>query len=92
MVTKNKLKINKVKFQHILSSYMYDISTIALLLLPLTLTNSLSVLLGQGFAHADYTTISHLLFQLSNILINIYPLALCVLTALFPKSMQLEWN
>ncbi|HHP5490750.1 TPA: EAL domain-containing protein [Aeromonas veronii] len=83
MVIKNKLKKSKVKFQHIFSSYMYDISTIALLLLPLTLTNSLSVLLGQGFSHANYNATSHLFFQLSNILINIYPLALCVLTSYY---------
>ncbi|ENK6351194.1 PTS sugar transporter subunit IIC/EAL domain-containing protein [Aeromonas hydrophila] len=83
MFIKNSLKENRDKLQHAFSSYIYDISAIALLLLPLTLTNSLCVLLGQGFAHANYATISDLLIQLSHTLINFYPLALCVLTSYY---------
>ncbi|MGL5040178.1 MAG: EAL domain-containing protein [Aeromonas sp.] len=64
-------------------SYLYDISAIALLLLPLTLTNSLSMLIGQGFSRAGYDHIAQLLFSLSGVLINLYPLSLCVIISYY---------
>lgn len=64
-------------------SYLHDISAIALLLLPLTLVNALSILIGQGLTNAGYPDLAGLMFRLSNILINLYPLALCIITSYY---------
>ncbi|KLV00331.1 diguanylate phosphodiesterase [Photobacterium aphoticum] len=63
--------------------YLRDISAIAVLLLPLTLANAVAVLLGHGFRYADYSDIASMFFRLSDMLINIYPLALCVVTSYY---------
>lgn len=64
-------------------TYLQDISAIALLLLPMTLTNAMTVLLGQGLARAEFDTLAGVLFRLSDLLINLYPLALSVVTSYY---------
>ncbi|ETY41113.1 diguanylate cyclase/phosphodiesterase 2 domain protein, partial [Vibrio parahaemolyticus EKP-028] len=54
-------------------SYLTDLASIALLLLPLTLSNALAILLGHAFRVAGLGDVSLLLFHLSDILINLYP-------------------
>lgn len=64
-------------------SYIYDLSAIALLLLPLTLSNATAVLLGHLFNFFEFKELSSLLFHLSNLLINIYPLSFCVIAGYY---------
>lgn len=64
-------------------SYVYDLSAIALLLLPLTLSNALAILLGHTFNVLELPFISGLCFHLSNLLINIYPLSFCVIAGYY---------
>lgn len=64
-------------------SYIYDLSAIALLLLPLTLSNAAAVLLGHTFNFFELQSISALFFDLSMLLINIYPLSFCVIAAYY---------
>ncbi|WP_422836545.1 EAL domain-containing protein [Aliivibrio finisterrensis] len=74
----------KFKASHLAShSYIYDLSAIALLLLPLTLSNAIAVLLGHTFNQLDYAAASNLFFHLSNLLINIYPLSFCVIAGYY---------
>lgn len=63
--------------------YLHDISAIAILLLPLTLANAVALLSGHMFRHVNYMEIANTLFRLSEVLINIYPLALCVVTSYY---------
>ncbi|MGS0681790.1 EAL domain-containing protein [Shewanella sp. 125m-7] len=63
--------------------YLSDLAAIALLLLPITLANSLAMLLGHGFKLAEVNHISELLFYASNILINIYPTTFCVVASYY---------
>ncbi|MGL4515940.1 MAG: EAL domain-containing protein [Shewanella sp.] len=65
------------------NTYMYDISAIALLLLPLTLTNAIIVLIGQGLLRVGYGDAAHQLFSCSTLLINLYPLSMCVITSYY---------
>lgn len=78
-VLKNKLTSSS----HNSQSYFYDLSAIALLLLPLTLSNALAVLLGHTFQLLELPFISGLCFHLSNLLINIYPLSFCIITSYY---------
>lgn len=64
-------------------SYLTDLASIALLLLPLTLSNALAILLGHAFRVAGLGDVSLLLFHLSDILINLYPTAFCVVAAYY---------
>lgn len=64
-------------------SYLHDLSAIALLLLPLTLANATAILFGHAFRLLDYSAVSTVLFQLSNMLINIYPLSFCVVAGYY---------
>ena len=66
-----------------LQSYLQDLSAIALLLLPLTLSNAFAILSGHGFNYVQFPQIAAMLFKLSEILINIYPLSLCVITSYY---------
>ncbi|MGL5947956.1 MAG: EAL domain-containing protein [Aeromonas sp.] len=69
--------------QRLYRTHLHDISAIALLLLPLTLTNALSLLLGQGFSRAGFPETGQLFHQLSSLLVNFYPLALCVVISFY---------
>ncbi|HCG8129687.1 TPA: PTS sugar transporter subunit IIC/EAL domain-containing protein [Vibrio parahaemolyticus] len=64
-------------------SYLTDLASIALLLLPLTLSNALAILLGHAFRVVGLGDVSLLLFHLSDILINLYPTAFCVVAAYY---------
>lgn len=64
-------------------SYIYDLSAIALLLLPLTLSNAIAVFLGHSFNLFEFKAASTLFFHLSNLLINIYPLSFCVIAGYY---------
>lgn len=75
--------LKRKKPQPLSRSYLYDLSAIALLLLPLTLSNATAILLGHAFNFAGIGEISGLLFHLSNLLINIYPLAFCVIAGYY---------
>ncbi|MGF1725589.1 EAL domain-containing protein [Photobacterium nomapromontoriensis] len=63
--------------------YLHDISAIAILLLPLTLSNAVALLLGHAFRYGDLMEVANLLFRLSDVLINLYPLSLCVVTSYY---------
>ncbi|MCG9730399.1 EAL domain-containing protein [Shewanella sp. Isolate13] len=63
--------------------YLSDLAAIALLLLPITLANSLAMLLGHAFRVMEINYASELLFYISNILINLYPTAFCVVASYY---------
>ncbi|WP_039975728.1 EAL domain-containing protein [Vibrio jasicida] len=64
-------------------SYLTDLASIALLLLPLTLSNALAVFLGHAFRLSGWVELSQMLFHLSDILINLYPSAFCVVAGYY---------
>ncbi|MCK8046213.1 EAL domain-containing protein [Shewanella sp. 1CM18E] len=63
--------------------YLSDLAAIALLLLPITLANSLAMLLGHGFSALEIDYVSELLFYISNILINLYPTTFCIIASYY---------
>ncbi|MCL1140589.1 EAL domain-containing protein [Shewanella pneumatophori] len=63
--------------------YLSDLAAIALLLLPITLANSLAMLLGHGFSALEIDYVSELLFYVSNILINLYPTTFCIIASYY---------
>lgn len=64
-------------------TYVRDISIVFLLLLPLTICNVVSIFLGYSLRAANHDQFASNLFYLSNILIGIYPIALCVITTYY---------
>ncbi|HDM8222438.1 TPA: PTS sugar transporter subunit IIC/EAL domain-containing protein [Vibrio campbellii] len=64
-------------------SYLTDLASIALLLLPLTLSNALAIFLGHVFRLTGLADLSQLLFHVSDILINLYPSAFCVVAGYY---------
>ncbi|MGR5237506.1 EAL domain-containing protein [Vibrio alfacsensis] len=64
-------------------SYLTDLASIALLLLPLTLSNALAIFLGHAFRLSGLVELSQMLFHVSDILINLYPTAFCVVAAYY---------
>ena len=64
-------------------SYLTDLASIALLLLPLTLSNALAIFLGHIFRLTGLADLSQLLFHVSDILINLYPSAFCVVAGYY---------
>lgn len=75
--------IPRARWRQVFQVYLHDISAIALLLLPMTLANAIAMLTGQGFARAGWGETASLFFRLSDLLINLYPLALCVVTSYY---------
>ncbi|MGS0675592.1 EAL domain-containing protein [Shewanella sp. 0m-4] len=63
--------------------YLTDLAAIALLLLPITLANSLAMLLGHAFRVMEINYVSELLFYISNILINLYPTTFCIVASYY---------
>ncbi|MGL5359640.1 MAG: PTS transporter subunit EIIC [Shewanella sp.] len=63
--------------------YLSDLAAIALLLLPITLVNSLAMLLGYGFKVAEIHQASDVLFYVSDILINLYPITFCIVASYY---------
>ncbi|HHF2871257.1 TPA: EAL domain-containing protein [Vibrio diabolicus] len=64
-------------------SYLTDLASIALLLLPLTLSNALAIFLGHASRILGGAEVSQLLFHLSDILINLYPTAFCIVAGYY---------
>ncbi|GAB7228152.1 EAL domain-containing protein [Vibrio sp. D401a] len=64
-------------------SYLTDLASIALLLLPLILSNALAIFLGHAFRLTGWGELSQLLFHVSDILINLYPSAFCVVAGYY---------
>lgn len=63
--------------------YLSDLAAIALLLLPITLANSLAMLLGHAFNLIELDYVSELMFYVSNILINLYPTTFCIVASYY---------
>ncbi|MBV7317428.1 EAL domain-containing protein [Shewanella sp. NIFS-20-20] len=63
--------------------YLSDLAAIALLLLPITLANSLAMLLGHGFNVIAWHEVSSLLFYISDVLINLYPTTFCIVASYY---------
>ena len=63
--------------------YLSDLAAIALLLLPITLANSLAMLLGHAFNLLELDYVSKLMFYVSNILINLYPTTFCIVASYY---------
>ncbi|MGU3847436.1 EAL domain-containing protein, partial [Vibrio diabolicus] len=63
--------------------YLTDLASIALLLLPLTLYNALAIFLGHASRILGGSEVSQLLFHLSDILINLYPTAFCIVAGYY---------
>ncbi|MGL5907505.1 MAG: EAL domain-containing protein [Shewanella sp.] len=63
--------------------YLSDLAAIALLLLPITLANSLAMLIGHGLRVIEFTQAADLLFYVSDILINLYPTTFCIVASYY---------
>lgn len=64
-------------------TYVRDISIVFLLLLPLIICNVVSIFFGYLFRSADLHQLASKLFYFSDLLIGIYPIALCVITTYY---------
>ena len=71
------------QWQSASKSYLTDLASIALLLLPLILSNALAVFFGHVFRFTGLMDLSQLLFHVSDILINLYPSAFCVVAGYY---------
>nr|WP_086940130.1 EAL domain-containing protein [Thaumasiovibrio occultus] len=69
-------------------TYVRDISVVFLLLLPLTVSNAISIFAGHLFNFADLADVAGKFFYFSNLLIGIYPTALCVITTYYLSVKQ----
>lgn len=64
-------------------TYVRDISIVFLLLLPLTICNAISIFVGHFLNFAAMPDIAQKFFYFSNLLIGIYPTALCIITTYY---------
>lgn len=64
-------------------TYVRDISIVFLLLLPLIICNVVSLFFGYLFRSTDLHQAASKLFYISDLLIGIYPIALCVITTYY---------
>ncbi len=74
------------KFPHLkpgYKSYVLDISIVFLLLLPLTICNVITIAVGHSLGAAELHDLADKLFEISNLLIGIYPISLCVITTYY---------
>ena len=65
------------------NDYIRDISIVFLLLLPLTICNAITLFAGYALQLADFGTLAGKFFYSSNLLIGIYPIALCLITSYY---------
>ncbi|MGL4616111.1 MAG: EAL domain-containing protein [Shewanella sp.] len=63
--------------------YLSDLAAIVLLLLPITLANSLAMLMGHGLNVMELDRAAELLFYVSDILINLYPTTFCIVASYY---------
>ncbi|CAM3708427.1 EAL domain-containing protein [Parendozoicomonas haliclonae] len=65
------------------NSYAYDIASLALLLLPLTLSSSLTFGVGNLFEYLELGTAAAFVLYISKLLHNLYPLCMCIIVAYY---------
>ncbi|MCG3885803.1 EAL domain-containing protein [Photobacterium leiognathi] len=65
------------------NDYIKDISIIFLLLLPLTICNAITIFVGHSLNMAEFSDAANKFFYLSNLLIAIYPITLCIVTSYY---------
>ncbi|AUI88470.1 diguanylate phosphodiesterase [Vibrio azureus] len=64
-------------------SYFTDLASIALLLLPLTMSNALAIFLGHLFRLSGWMEGAQVLFHVADILVNLYPTAFCIVAGYY---------
>ncbi len=67
-------------------TYVRDISIVFLLLLPLTISNAISIFFGYFLNFTHFPELAQKFFYFSNLLIAIYPTALCLITTYYLSS------
>ncbi|WP_407333896.1 EAL domain-containing protein [Enterovibrio sp. 27052020O] len=67
-------------------TYVRDISFVFLLLLPLTICNAISIFVGHSLNASNFPFAAQQFFYFSNILIGVYPTALCLITTYYLSS------
>ncbi|CEO39699.1 EAL domain-containing protein [Photobacterium kishitanii] len=65
------------------NDYIRDISIVFLLLLPLIICNAITLFVGHGLNLAQLSDLANNFFYFSNLLIGIYPIALCLITSYY---------
>ena len=83
VVVFKRFSVLSSQWQSTSKSYLTDLASITLLLLPLTLSNALAIFLGHAFRLSEFVELSQLLFHVSGILINLYPLAFCLVAGYY---------
>ncbi|MGL6171450.1 MAG: EAL domain-containing protein [Vibrio sp.] len=78
LTTAHHRKVFIHKLSNSLKSYFTDLTSLALLLLPLTLLNGLILLTGHIINLSGHS-LTQSLFNISNIIINLYPTAFCLI-------------
>ncbi|OEE82402.1 diguanylate phosphodiesterase [Enterovibrio norvegicus FF-162] len=77
---------NLSTFRSYYDTYVRDISIVFLLLLPLTICNAISIFVGQLLNFSNIPLVAQQFFYFSNILIGVYPTALCLITTYYLSS------
>nr|WP_318420050.1 EAL domain-containing protein [Photobacterium leiognathi] len=72
-----------LKIKSYYNNYIKDISIVFLLLLPLTICNAITIFVGHALNMADFSVAANKFFYLSNLLIGIYPITLCIITSYY---------
>ncbi|MDD1779841.1 EAL domain-containing protein [Enterovibrio sp. ZSDZ35] len=67
-------------------TYVRDISIVFLLLLPLTICNAISLFSGHFLNFAEQGELAKRFFYFSDLLIGVYPIALCIITTYYLSS------
>lgn len=65
------------------NEYIRDISVVFLLLLPLIICNAITLFVGYGLNWVTFSDLANIFFYFSNLLIGIYPIALCLITSYY---------
>ena len=65
------------------NDYIRDISIVFLLLLPLIICNAITLFIGHSLDLIKLSELANSFFYLSNLLIGIYPIALCLITSYY---------
>lgn len=77
----NMWKLSSLKSWY--DTYVRDISIVFLLLLPLTVCDAISIFVGHFLNFADLPQLAQKFFYFSDLLIGIYPTALCITTTYY---------
>ncbi|WP_394165414.1 EAL domain-containing protein [Photobacterium piscicola] len=65
------------------NDYIRDISIVFLLLLPLIICNAITLFVGYALKWVELSELANHFFYFSNLLIGIYPIALCLITSYY---------